>query len=170
LLTESIFPFYNRALRLGIIGGKRVLQLSNIKLWIGPLIGLTGLLFAIYQYYRRAKVELVVKDIFRRLAGDIRTVHENALRADTHFRNIGFEFAKGIPNLQFIRNETVDGSRDSTACSRQLALVHSKIRGIQQSFFKDTQETFPEIPSSDVKAAWDAKESELKRRSNNKSN
>jgi hypothetical protein len=34
-----------------------------------------------------------------------------------------------------------------------LGLVHSHIRGIQQSLFKDTIETLPEIQADDVRAA-----------------
>jgi hypothetical protein len=47
----------------------------------------------------------------------------------------------------------LNGARDAAACARQLALEHSKIRGIQQTLFKDSVETFPEIKSDDVREA-----------------
>jgi hypothetical protein len=121
--------------------------------WIGPVIGFIGLVFAVYQYYQRTRVESVVRDTLRRLAGEIRVVFSNANWADLHFRNIGRSFIEADLNLIRIRQEALDGARDAAACARQLGLVHSKIRGIQQTLFKDSDETLPEIPSDDVKAA-----------------
>jgi hypothetical protein len=58
-------------------------------------------------------------------------------------------YLEAEPDLKRIRREALDGARDAPACTRQLALVHSKIRGIQQSLFKDSLETLPEIKSDD---------------------
>lgn len=118
--------------------------------WIGIVIGVLGLAFAAYQHSQRARVESVVRDTLRRLAGEMRVVFSNANWADLHFRNIGFMYLEAEPDLKRIRREALDGARDAPACTRQLALVHSKIRGIQQSLFKDSLETLPEIKSDDV--------------------
>jgi hypothetical protein len=121
--------------------------------WVGPVIGILGLAFAVYQYRQRARVESVVKDTLRRLAGVMRVVHPNANWVDSHLRIVGHLFAEASPDLTRIRRETFDAARDATACSRQLVLAHSQIRGIQQSLFKDIAETLPEIQSDDVRAA-----------------
>ena len=99
-------------------------------------------------------METVVRDTLRRLAGEIRVVFSNATWADDHFRAIGHKFVEATPDLMAIKRNAVDGARDSAACARQLALVHSKIRGIQHSLFKDSEETLPEILADDVKAAY----------------
>lgn len=121
--------------------------------WIGLLIGIIGLIFAFYEHRQRTKVENVLRDILRRLAGEVRVVFSNANWADTHFRNIGHLFAEATPDLTVIRRRVLDGARDAAACARQLGLTHSQIRGIQKALFNDSEETLPEIQSDDVKAA-----------------
>jgi hypothetical protein len=121
--------------------------------WIAVLIGLAGLGFAYYEHQKRTKVETVVRNALRRLAGDVKVVFSNANWSDVHFRNIGYMFIEDPPNLTNIRRQVVDGPRDAAACARQLGLIHSQIRGIQQSLFNDSEETFPEILSDDVVAA-----------------
>lgn len=125
--------------------------------WIGALgvlIGILGLALAYYQHRQRTRVEKVVRDILRRLAGEVKVVFSNANWADTHFRSIGYLLADGTPDdLSIIRKRVLDGARDSAACARQLSLTHSQIRGIQQALFNDSEEILPEIQTDDVKAA-----------------
>ena len=122
--------------------------LSNEK------IASIALVFAVYEYQKRARVETVVRNTLRRLAGDIKVVYSDANWAETHFRAIGYLFTEETtPDLTVIRKRVLDGARDSTACSRLLANIHSQIRGIQQSLFNDSEEIFPDIQSDDVKAA-----------------
>ena len=121
--------------------------------WSGVAIGVVGIAFALYEYRKRTRVESIVKDALRRLAGAMRVVHSNAKWADAHLRNVGFSFAEATPDLNKIRRETFDAARDATACARQLGIVHLQIRGIQQSVFKDIEETLPEIKADDVRAA-----------------
>jgi uncharacterized membrane-anchored protein YhcB (DUF1043 family) len=128
--------------------------------WIGAVVGIIGVVitcialrFAIDERRQRIKVETVVRNTLRRLAGDIKVVFENANWAELHFRNSGNLFAEDTPDLAKIKRQVVDGSRDATACARQLSLIHSQIRGIQQSLFNDFEEIFPETQADDVKAA-----------------
>jgi hypothetical protein len=123
--------------------------------WIGPVIAAISLAFAYIQYRQRIRVQTVVRDTLRRLAGEVNVVFSNAEWADLHFRKIGHLFAdEATPNLAAIKGQVVDGARDAAACVRQLTLVHMNIRGIQQSLFKnDSEETIPELEADDVKAA-----------------
>jgi hypothetical protein len=126
-------------------------QMTN---WVGVAIGFIALLFAVYEYRRRTRVETIVRNTLRRLAGEVRVVYSNAKWADQHLRVIGHQFAENTPDLTKIRHQAVDGGRDAAVCARQVALVHSQIRGIQQSLFNDTEEEIlPEIQSDDVKEA-----------------
>jgi hypothetical protein len=125
----------------------------TIPNWTGSIIGIVSISFAVYQYRQRARVESVVRDTLRRLAGLLRVVHSNAHWTDTHLRNVGHLFIQGSPDLTRIKAEIFDAARDATACTRQLGFVHSQIQGIQQSLFKDDDETLPEIPADDVRAA-----------------
>jgi hypothetical protein len=124
--------------------------LNSVVNWAGAIIGMIGLVFAVQQYRERTRVEAVIKDTLRRLAGEIKVVYSNAHWAELHSRNIGFIFAEENPDLKQIKLEAFDCARDTAACARQLGLAHSKIRGIQQSLFRDSQETLPEINSADV--------------------
>jgi hypothetical protein len=124
-----------------------------IAKWIGPVFGFLGLLFAVYQYRQRARMESVVRDTLQRLAGEMRVVFSNANWTNQHLRNAGHLFIEGNLDLTKIKHEVFDAARDAASCARQLALEHSKIRGIQRSLFKDSVEIIPEIPSDDVKAA-----------------
>jgi hypothetical protein len=130
----------------------------TIPNWTGSVIGIISFAFALYQYRKRVRVESVVRDTLRRLAGLLRVVHSNANWTDTHLRNVGYLFIEANPDLGRIRKETFDAARDATACTRQLGFVHSQIQGIQQSLFKDSEEKLPEIPSDDVKAAGERME------------
>jgi hypothetical protein len=103
-------------------------------------------------------VETVVRNILRRLAGEVRVVFSNANWADMHFRNIGYLLAEETADLTMVRKRVLDGARDAAACARQLGLAHSQIRGIQQALFEDSEEILPEIQSDDVKAAHQAGE------------
>jgi len=121
--------------------------------WIGVAIGFIALLFAVYEYRQRTKVERIVRNLLRGVAGSVRVVYANANWADIHFRNIGYMFVEDPPDLSNIRKQVVDGARDAAACARQLGLAHLQIRGIQQALFNDSEETLPEIPAEDVKDA-----------------
>lgn len=129
--------------------------------WIGVVVGIIGVVitcialgFAIYEHQQRTRVETVVRNTLRRLAGEVRVVFSNANWADLHLRTIGHQFAENTPDITKIRHQAVDGARDAAVCARQLALVHSQIRGIQQSLFNDSEEEIlPEIQADDVKAA-----------------
>jgi hypothetical protein len=126
-----------------------------IATWIGGIFGIMSLAFAVYEHRQRTRLESVVRDTLRRLAGEMRVLYSNAEWADIHLRHVGYLFTEASPDLNQIKikRETFDAARDATACARQLGLVHSHIRGIQQSLFKDTGETLPEIKSDDVRAA-----------------
>ena len=117
------------------------------------VVGIIGLIFAVYEHWQRTKVEHILRDTLRRLAGVVRVVFSNANWADTHFRNIGSLLTDATPDLTSIRKRVLDGARDSASCARQLSILHSHIRGIQMALFKDAEETLPEIQSDDVKAA-----------------
>ena len=124
--------------------------------WIalaGAVIGVGGIVFAIYEHRQRAKVESVVRDNLRRLAGVVKVVFSNANWTDLHLRKLGDLVAQTPPDLNAIRQKVFLGARDSAACSRQLSLVHTQIRGIQQTYFNDSEEILPEILSDDVRAA-----------------
>jgi len=121
--------------------------------WIGVVIGLAGLAFALYERSQRKNVENIVRDILRRLAGEVKVVFSNADWADKHFRRIAYLFTEATPDLAAIRRGVVDGARDSASCARQFGLIHSQIRGIQKTLFNDSDEILPEIPTDDVKAA-----------------
>jgi len=121
--------------------------------WVSILIGAIGLVFAAYEYRQRTKMESVVRDALRRLAGEMRVIYSNASWTNQHLRTVGHLFTQANPTLDTIRRETFDAARDAAACARQLSLAHLQIRGIQQSLFKDSIETLPEIPSDDVRAA-----------------
>jgi hypothetical protein len=124
-----------------------------IGTWLGVIVGVISIAFAIYERSQRIRVESVVRNTLRRLAGEMRVVYSNATWVDTHLRNVGHQFATATPDLNKVKLETFDAARDATACTRQLALVHSQIKGIQQSLFYDAEETIPEIKAVDVRAA-----------------
>jgi len=121
--------------------------------WIGVFVGIVGVLFAIYERWQRTRVETIVRNLLRGVAGSVRVVFANANWADIHFRNIGYMFVEEPPNITNIRKQVVDGARDAAACARQLGLAHLQIRGIQQSLFNDSEENLPEILADDVKDA-----------------
>jgi hypothetical protein len=129
---------------------ERVLRMGT---WIGIAIGVLSLLFALYEWRQRSKIESVMRDTLRRLAGDVQVVYSNAHWADSHCRSIAKSLVEPTPNLTLIAQEAVDGARDSTACTRQLGLVHSRIRGIQKTLFNDTSQILPDIESEDVREA-----------------
>jgi hypothetical protein len=97
---------------------------------ISVVITCVALGFAIYERQERTKVETVVRNTLRRLAGDIKVVYQDANWAENHFRRIGYLFTEATPDLTDIRKKVLDGARDSAACSRLLAVIHSQIRGI----------------------------------------
>lgn len=132
-----------------------------IGTWIGVVFGAISIAFGFYERSQRIRVESVVRNTLRRLAGEMRVVYSNATWVDSHLRNVGHLFAAATPDLIKIKVETFDAARDATACTRQLALVHSQIRGIQQSLFYDYEETLPEIKAVDVRAAEAARGSSL---------
>jgi hypothetical protein len=132
---------------------KQTLESEMMATWIGIIIGVISVAFALYERRQRTRVESVVRDTLRRLAGEMRVIYSNAEWTNLHLRNVGHSFNGANPDLDRIKLETFDAARDATACVRQLGLVHSQIRGIQQSLFGDTVETLPEIQSEDVKAA-----------------
>jgi hypothetical protein len=116
-------------------------------------IAFIALLFALYEYRKRTRVETVVRNTLRRLAGDIKVVYQNAAWSEAHVRTSGNLFAEDTPDLLKIRKQVFEGARDAATCARQLSLVHSQIRGLQQSLFNDSEEIFPDIQADDVKAA-----------------
>src|ERR1035438_1701445 len=99
--------------------------------WIGVIIGIVSVAFAIYEGLQRARMEAVVRDTLQRLAGEMRVVFSNANWTNQHLRNVGHLFIEEKLDLIKIRHEVFDAARDAAACARQLALEHSKIRGIQ---------------------------------------
>jgi|SRR6185437_10093883 len=121
--------------------------------WIGVVIGVVSILFALNERRERTKAEHVVRDTLRRLAGEVKVVFSNANWADIHFRKIGYLLAEPTLDLNGIRRQVLDGARDAAACARQLGLAHSEIRGIQRTLFNDSEETLPEIQSDDVTEA-----------------
>lgn len=120
---------------------------------VGIVIGIASISFAVYQHRQRVRVESVVRETLRRLAGDIRVVQMNATWANSHLRNVGHSFAGDESELNKIKKETFDAARDATSCMRLLGLIHSQIRGIQQSLFRDTVEILPELKGDDVRGA-----------------
>ncbi len=68
-------------------------------------------------------------------------VHSNARWVDLHARNIGHRVAEQSPDIKQIKLEAFDCARDAAACPRLLGTVHPKIRGIQRSLFRDSEET-----------------------------
>jgi hypothetical protein len=128
---------------------------------IGIGIGLLGFAFAIYERFQRVRVESIVRDTLRRLAGDMRVVFVNANWTNHHLRSVGHLFIQADLDLNKIRAETFDAARDAASCARQLGLEHSKIRGIQKTLFNDSEEILPEIPADDVNAAVAILESKL---------
>jgi hypothetical protein len=126
------------------------MEVMQVADWMGVLIGIAGLIigvisliFAYYQYAQRIRVEKVVRDMLRGVAGGVRVVFANANWADTHLRKIGYFFTEANPDLTAIRQKAFDAARDATACARQLALTHLQIRGVQQALFNDSEETVP---------------------------
>jgi hypothetical protein len=142
----------------GMLTVGRYLQMGS---WIGAVlqflnnekIAFIALLFAVYENRKRARVEKIVRNLLRGVAGSVRVVYANANWTDIHFRNLGYLFVEDPPNLTNIRKQVVDGARDAAACARQLGLAHLQIRGIQKALFNDSEETLPELPSDDVKEA-----------------
>jgi hypothetical protein len=120
---------------------------------IGVAIGIMGLAFAYYEHRQRTRVETIVRNLLRGVAGSVRVVFANANWADIHFRNIGYMFIEDPPDLTKIRQQAFDGARDAAACARQLGLTHLQVRGIQQSLFNDSEETLPEVQADDVRYA-----------------
>jgi hypothetical protein len=120
---------------------------------LGILVGLLGLGYAVYEHSQRTKMESVVRDTPRRLAGDMWVIFSNANRVNQHLRNVGHMYIEAEPNLTKIKREIFDAARDAASCARQLSLAHSKIQGIQQSLFNDSIDTLPAISSDDVRAA-----------------
>ena len=125
-----------------------------IGTWIGVVIGVIGLAFAFYEHRQHARVEAVVRDTLRRLAGDVSVMFSNARWSEIHMVAIIRLCADPIPDLMAIKKHAADGVRDATTCSRQVSGVHSQIRGIQKSYFHDDQDTLPEILAEDVKEAY----------------
>lgn len=121
--------------------------------WIGVVVSAFGVLIALYEWKQRSKAESVMRDTLRRLAGDIQVVFSNAHWTDVHCRNIAKSLTELNANLAVITQEAVDAARDSTACARQLGLVHSRIRGIQKTLFNDSVQLLPDIESEDVREA-----------------
>lgn len=120
---------------------------NEVGTWLGVLLAIAGIAFAVYQHSQRIRVEKVSRDTLRRLAGTIRVIHLSANWADSHLRNAGKLLAEVYPELPAVKKEIVDGCRDATACARQLAIAHSQIRGIQQTLFADDEEIAPDIGS-----------------------
>lgn len=134
--------------------------------WIGAVISLASLVFAIYERAQRKKVEAIIRDTLQRLAGEVSVVYSNANWTDIHLRNIVKFFTLDAPDLAAIKVQAADGARDAAACSRQLSMVHSHIRGVQKSLFDDEGEIRSEIQSDDVRDA-NRRASEWKAAENN---
>jgi len=80
--------------------------------WIGVAIGVIGVVitcvalrFAIDERRQRIKVETVVRNTLRRLAGEVKVVYQNANWAEVHFRVSGNSFAEDTPDLIKIRKQ-----------------------------------------------------------------
>ena len=63
---------------------------------LSMLIGVLGLGFAFYQHRQRTRMESVVKDTLRRLAGDIRVIYSNATGRTSTFAALGVCLLKPI--------------------------------------------------------------------------
>jgi hypothetical protein len=128
----------------------------DYRIWLSLgacCLGIAGLLYAQWQCHERAKLEAVVKDTFQRLAGDIRTISQNALGADAHFCEIAIELSKAEPNLELLREKLVFELRDGAASARQLSLFHSRLKGVQYSLFNDDLEIVSELSSDQTHSA-----------------
>ena len=88
--------------------------------WLGVVIGILGIGFAFYERRQRTKMESVVGDTLRRLAGDIRVIFSNANWTDQHLRTVGHLFAEANPDFTRIRRETFDAARDAASCARTI--------------------------------------------------
>jgi len=146
-----------------------VVGTAEMANWIGVGVGIIGVVitcialrFAIDERRQRTKVETVVRNNLRRLAGEVKVVYQNANWSESHVRTSANLFAEDTPDLAKIRKQVAEGARDATACARQLSLVHSQIRGLQQSLFNDFEEIFPDLQADDVKAARAASLAEQK--------
>ena len=102
--------------------------LSDI-LTIGNVLTLLGLAFALYERRQRTKMESVVRETLRRLAGEMRVMFSNANWTNQHLRRVGHLFNEADPNLNVIRQETFDAARDAATCARQVSFMHSQIQG-----------------------------------------
>jgi hypothetical protein len=131
--------------------------------WISALVGIAGLIFAYIQYQQRIRVENILRNSLRRLAGTVRVIAWNAKWADDHLRSIAHSLGDEPLDLRKIRRDAVDGARDATACARLLGIAHSQIQEIQQAQFKDSEEILPNLKGDDVKAALLAAENEMKK-------
>jgi hypothetical protein len=135
--------------------------MTMIGTWLGVALGVFAIAFAVYQWrealHERAKrvnMENAVREHLARLSGSISVMYENANWSDVHYRNIGANLSDDVPNLVIVKRQAFDGARDAAACARQLSIVHTYLRGIQKSLFKEaTDDILPEILADDVKAA-----------------
>jgi hypothetical protein len=79
-----------------------------IATWLGIIITIISTAFAVYEYRQRTRVESVVRDTLRRLAGEMRVVFSNAKWTNDHLRTVGHLFNEASPDLTKIKNEVFD--------------------------------------------------------------
>jgi hypothetical protein len=88
---------------------------------ISIAVGVIGLTLAFYQYRQRVRVETILRDNLRRLAGEVSVMYSNARWSEGHMVGTAHLFVDSNPDLTAIRKHVADGVRDATACSRQVS-------------------------------------------------
>ena len=101
-------------------------EIDMIVNWLGVVIGILGIGFAFYECRQRTKMESVVVDTLRRLAGDIRVIFSNANWTDQHLRTVGHLSLKPIRILlETDEKHLTVKTGDADSCQERLGLTYS---------------------------------------------
>jgi hypothetical protein len=114
--------------------------------FLGLIVGVVGLIIAIYEYRNRLKVEQFSKATLRGMAGNIAKIQQSTAWASTNLRDAHNTAAQlpestlKIPLLKFISN----GLADATATDRLVINLCNDVLNMQLAQFNTRKITHPE--------------------------
>jgi hypothetical protein len=114
--------------------------------WIEFAITLGGLFWAIFEYYRRQKIEKVLKTIMKSYPGDVAKIEQSCVwawaNAENALKNIGkLPDSSEKQEIIFLLSRATS---DATASARMCAILFNQLLTFQQAQFDSREITHSE--------------------------